>query len=100
MNDTIHMRYVEIVEQLRQASIMARQQEINFKYLLNQIDEIHAVLCPGKVSTWQGRAEQALDAAKKIRAAQTKQCPSCFDADLVGVPTCPKCGYFERQESY
>lgn len=25
-----------------------------------------------------------------------KQCPSCVDADLVNVPTCPKCGYFER----
>lgn len=26
-----------------------------------------------------------------------KQCPSCVDADLIDVPTCPKCGYFERR---
>ena len=26
-----------------------------------------------------------------------KQCPLCVDADLVNVPTCPKCGYFERR---
>ena len=24
-----------------------------------------------------------------------KQCPSCVDADLVNISTCPKCGYIE-----
>ena len=32
-----------------------------------------------------------------IHSDARKQCPSCVDADLVDVPTCPKCGYFERQ---
>ena len=26
-----------------------------------------------------------------------KQCPSCVDAVLGNVSTCPKCGYFERR---
>jgi len=32
-----------------------------------------------------------------IHSDAQKQCPSCVDADLVNVPTCPKCGYYERR---
>ena len=32
-----------------------------------------------------------------IHSDAQKQCPSCVNADLVNIPTCPKCGYFERR---
>lgn len=41
--------------------------EINCKWLLGNLDEIHACLCPGKTGTWQMRVEQAVEAAKTVK---------------------------------
>ena len=27
-----------------------------------------------------------------------KQCPSCVNANLINIPTCPKCGYVEKKD--
>ena len=53
----------------------------------------------------RGQIAQLLNGCEKLIAVLTnaihsdaqKQCPSCVDADLVNVLTCPKCGYFERR---
>lgn len=44
----------------------AKQLDINCRWLMNQIDQIHEVLCPGKIGTWQDRATNSVEAAKKI----------------------------------
>ena len=34
-----------------------RQLDLNCKWLISQIDQIHQALCPGQLVTWQQRAE-------------------------------------------
>lgn len=41
----------------------------NCKWLIGQIDQIHAALCPGELGTWQDRAKQAVAAAKPLTPA-------------------------------
>jgi len=38
------------------------------RWLLEKLDDIHDALCPGQFGTWQQRAEQAVDAAKRLSA--------------------------------
>ena len=59
----------------------------------------------GATYSVHGQIAQLLNGCKKLIAVLTnamhldaqKQCPSCVDADLINVPTCPKCGYFARR---
>jgi hypothetical protein len=44
-----------------------KQLEANCRWLIARIDEIHAAAYPGKTGTWQERAEQAVEAVKKLR---------------------------------
>lgn len=44
----------------------ADQLGINCRWLVAQLDEIHAALCPGHIGTWQDRAQKAVEAAKII----------------------------------
>jgi hypothetical protein len=41
------------------------------RWLLEKLDDIHDVLCPGQFGTWQQRAEQAVEAAKRISKEKT-----------------------------
>ena len=41
-----------------------KQMDINFKFVFNAIEEIHANLCPGQTGTWQDRVKQAVEASK------------------------------------
>jgi len=43
----------------------ADQIDINFKFLLNCVEEIHAALCPDHIGIWQDRAKEAVKAVKK-----------------------------------
>ncbi len=43
---------------------------LNFNWLLARMDEAHDHLCPGRIGTWQQRAEQVAEAAKAIRAKE------------------------------
>ena len=45
----------------------AHQLGVNCRWLIAQIDKIHAVLCPGETGTWQQRVEQAVKAAEQIQ---------------------------------
>lgn len=54
----------------------ADQLGINCRWLVAQLDEIHAALCPGHIGTWQDRAQKAVEAAKIISqnaAPQTRR---------------------------
>lgn len=51
----------------------ADQLGINCRWLVAQLDEIHAALCPGHVGTWQDRAQKAVEAAKIISQNDTLQ---------------------------
>ena len=42
--------------------------DVNFNYLLHNLDVIHGCLCPDKAGTWQMRVEQSVKAAKKIQS--------------------------------
>ncbi len=44
------------------------QLEVNYRWLIARMDEIHAALCPDKNGTWQERARQAAEAAVKVQA--------------------------------
>jgi hypothetical protein len=44
------------------------QIEANTRWLIAQIDEIHAALCPDKNGAWQERVRQAVEATKKLQA--------------------------------
>lgn len=44
----------------------ADQLGINCRWLIDKIDRVHRALCPGQYGTWQQRAEQAVEAAKRI----------------------------------
>ncbi len=43
------------------------QLEVNYRWLIARMDEIHAALCPDKNGTWQERARQAAEAAVKVQ---------------------------------
>lgn len=43
-----------------------KQLSYNCKWLIEQIDQIHAALCPGNIGTWQDRARNTVFAAKEI----------------------------------
>ena len=47
----------------------ADQLGINYTWLIDKIDRIHAALCPDAMGTWQQRAEQAVKAAERLPAA-------------------------------
>jgi len=44
----------------------ANQLALNCKWLIEQIDTAHAILCPGQRGTWQDRAKQLVAAAKSF----------------------------------
>lgn len=44
----------------------ADQLGINCRWLIDQIDRIHAALCPGRSGTWQQRAAQASAEAAEV----------------------------------
>ena len=54
----------------------AYQLGINCRWLVAQLDEIHAALCPGHIGTWQDRAQKAVEAAKIISPNAGAQAPS------------------------
>ena len=54
----------------------ADQLGINCRWLVAQLDEIHAALCPGHIGTWQDRAQKAVEAAKIISPNAGAQAPS------------------------
>lgn len=41
-----------------------KQMEINCKWLVEVIDQMHDIICPGQYGTWQDRARQVLEAVK------------------------------------
>lgn len=43
-----------------------KQLSYNCKWLIEQIDQIHSVLCPGVIGTWQDRVRNTVFAAKEI----------------------------------
>lgn len=45
------------------------QQSHNVTWLSTKFDELHDLLCPGQVGTWQQRVEQVLEAVKKSMRA-------------------------------
>ena len=47
-----------------------KQLELNCKWLIDKIDVIHDALCPEKTGTWQGRAQQAANAAVYLSRAE------------------------------
>lgn len=44
-----------------------KQLKTNIRWLLEQIDKTHIILCPKKIGTWQQRAEQVIEAAEDIK---------------------------------
>lgn len=44
-----------------------KQLEINQKFLLDAIFEIHDNLCPKQYGTWQDKVKQAVEASKKLK---------------------------------
>jgi hypothetical protein len=50
----------------------AEQLGINCRWLIDKIDEIFYALCPGKVGTWQQRAEMAVSRAKELSQENNK----------------------------
>ena len=44
----------------------AKQLDINCKFLLDAIEEIHRNLCPGPGGTWQDRVRRAVEASKIV----------------------------------
>lgn len=46
----------------------ADQMSVNFNWLLEKMDLVHESLCPGRIGTWQQRAEQVVEAAGLIAA--------------------------------
>ncbi len=45
-----------------------KQLKVNERWLIEQIDAVHSILCSNRVGTWQDRARQVVKAAKKIEA--------------------------------
>ena len=70
-DDTVHdVEYVtrrEAEEEIEAEKSRADQLWLNITWLVDKIDRIHEVLCPGQNGTWQQRAEQAVKAAKSLR---------------------------------
>lgn len=44
----------------------AEQSGINARWLIGQVDAAHSLLCPGKIGTWQQRAQQLVTKAGEI----------------------------------
>ena len=59
-----------------------RQSGINSRWLIAQIEKIHAVLCPGETGTWQQRVEQAVKAAERLAPKGGVTCPECGMGDI------------------
>jgi len=59
-------------DELRQMA----QAATNTRWLIAVIDEIHAALCPDETGTWQERARQAIDAAKKLAQGPSGPTPA------------------------
>lgn len=60
------------IEGMKAQQNALKQMRINFHYLLNHVDSIHAALCPDETGTWQQRAQQAAKAAAQYG---TKKAP-------------------------
>ena len=43
----------------------ADQLAVNCRWLIAQMDRVHAALCPGRSGTWQDRVRQAVESAEK-----------------------------------
>lgn len=43
-----------------------KQLELNQRFLISKFDELHAILCPRKMGTWQQRIEQVIVAVKEL----------------------------------
>ena len=56
--------------QLADAKRRAEQISINFYFLLEKIDAMHALLCPDQNGTWQNRADQVVAAVKALKRNQ------------------------------
>uniref|UniRef100_A0A6M3JLR2 Uncharacterized protein n=1 Tax=viral metagenome TaxID=1070528 RepID=A0A6M3JLR2_9ZZZZ len=49
--------------------VTARAKQLNFNcnWLINKIDIMHDILCPGELGTWQEKTQQVVDAIKKLK---------------------------------
>lgn len=56
----------ELKSEIKGLKDQIKRSDVNFFWLLAQINVIHSILCPGRVETWQGRTLQVVEAAKKI----------------------------------
>jgi hypothetical protein len=61
----------EYLEHVEHEATRAGQLSINCEWLIAQLDEIHDALCPDHFGTWQGRAQKAVEAAKKIKSQKS-----------------------------
>lgn len=43
-----------------------RQTDVNFNFVFDTIEQIHANLCPEQSGTWQDRVNQAVQASRRI----------------------------------
>jgi hypothetical protein len=51
----------------------AEQLARNVRWLIGRLDAIHDCLCPLQWGTWQERADQSVEAAKKVAALRLSQ---------------------------
>jgi hypothetical protein len=72
--DCMHLPLCEAVGKRIEIELREKESEtrradqlgINCRWLVAQLDAIHAVLCLGHIGTWQDRAQKAVEAAKII----------------------------------
>ena len=60
-----------------------KQLSYNCKWLIKQIDQIHSVLCPGDIGTWQDRVKNTVFASKEISNKRKNRLWMCYDGDYI-----------------
>lgn len=53
----------------------------NLEWLLERIDEMHAILCPERIGTWQQRTEHVRDAVLRLAPKQQPELREAFETD-------------------
>jgi hypothetical protein len=61
-----------------------KQMDVNFKFVMNAIDQIHENLCPGQFGTWQDRVKQSIEASKNWCLAKEDADRYAFSKTLEG----------------
>lgn len=53
-------------DELEEVKAQLKQETINFKWILNNVEIMHNVLCPNHVGTWQDRVKEVIKIIKKL----------------------------------